>query len=77
MRQEPQFLHETKPEMKQCADPTLNEEQLAWLADALAVDVASEDLAALANQLALLEELETSALLDVPPALKLDAAWHD
>lgn len=51
--------------------------QLLKLAEMLSLEIAPEDLAALANQLALIESLEASALREYPPILTMDADWHD
>ena len=58
-------------------DPDNRGDQLARLAEMLRLEVKPEDLAALADQLRTLEELEKSALQDVSPILKMDAGWHD
>ena len=61
----------------QPTDPEITADQLAWLAQMLDVEIAPEDLAALSNQLHLIDTLEQSELHDYPPILKMDADWHD
>lgn len=66
--------------MKDRDGPALPEgraDQLTLLAKTLGVEIAAEDLAALAKQLRSLEELERTQLADYPPILKMDADWHD
>ena len=62
---------------KQPSVPESKAEQLAQLAKMLSVNIAPEDLAALANQLCLIDALEQSELHDYPPILKMDADWYD
>jgi len=62
---------------KQPSLPESKAEQLAQLAKMLGVEIAPEDLAALAKQLRLIDALEQSELHDYPPILKMDADWHD
>ncbi len=57
--------------------PENKAEQLDQLAKMLGIEIAPEDLAALANQLRLIDALELSELHDYPPILKMDADWHD
>lgn len=52
-------------------------EQLARLADMLGLEIAPDDLKALANQLGMLEALEQLELQDYPPILKMDADWYE
>lgn len=59
------------------SDPEICAKQLARLAELLGVNIAPEDLAALANQLGLIDALEQSELHDYPPILKMDADWYD
>jgi len=62
---------------KQPSLPESKAEQLAQLAKMLSVEIAPEDLAALAKQLRLIDTMEQSELHDYPPILKMDADWHD
>ena len=62
---------------KQPPDADQAADQLAKLAEMLRLDIADEQLAALARQLRRIDELEHAALSDVPPILKMDADWHD
>ena len=61
----------------QPTDPEITADQLARLAEMLGVEMAREDLAALSNQLHLIDTLEQSELHDYPPILKMDADWYD
>ncbi len=63
--------------LEQHSPPDEGAERLVRFADALGLEVAPEDLAALSEQLRLLEALERDELQDYPPILKLDADWHD
>ena len=65
------------PTTNQTAGPEIRADQLTRLAEMLGVEIAPEHLAALANQLKLIDELEQSELQDYPPILKMDADWHD
>ena len=47
------------------------------LAEMLDLDLAEEDLAALADQLRTIDALEKEELGDFPPILKMDADWHE
>lgn len=62
---------------KESPDADQAARQLAKLAEMLRLEIAEEQLAALATQLRRIDELEHSALRDVPPILKMDADWHD
>ncbi len=63
------------------SDLNITAEQAATLAALFAVDVAGEDLealaAALSNQLPSIAVLEDFDLDDFPPILRMDAGWHD
>ncbi|MDE2818385.1 MAG: hypothetical protein OXI40_01485 [Chloroflexota bacterium] len=63
------------------SDLNITAEQAATLAALFAVDVANEDLealaAALSNQLPSIAVLEAFDLDDFPPILRMDAGWHD
>ncbi|MDE2949222.1 MAG: hypothetical protein OXT68_00525 [Chloroflexota bacterium] len=63
------------------SDLNITAEQAATLAALFAVDVAGEDLealaAALSNQLPSIAVLEAFDLDDFPPILRMDAGWHD
>ena len=61
----------------QPSDPEITADQLARLAEMLGVEMAREDLAALSNQLHLIDTLDQSELHDYPPILKMDADWYD
>ena len=61
----------------QPSDPEITADQLARLAQMLGVEMAREDLAALSNQLHLIDTLDQSELHDYPPILKMDADWYD
>ena len=61
----------------QPTDPEITADQLARLAEMLGVEIAREDLAALSNQLHLIDTLDQSELHDYPPILKMDADWYD
>ena len=61
----------------QPSDPEIKADQLARLAEMLGVEMAREDLAALSNQLHLIDTLEQAELHDYPPILKMDADWYD
>ena len=61
----------------QPTDPEITADQLARLAEMLGVEMAREDLAALSNQLHLIDTLDQSELHDYPPILKMDADWYD
>ncbi len=63
--------------MNETPDPEIKAEQLARLAQILDVEIAPEELAALSNQLHLLDDLEQSKLHDHLPILKMDADWYD
>jgi hypothetical protein len=52
-------------------------ERLARLAEVLRLEITDENLAALANQLRLIDALEQSELHEYPPILRMDADWHD
>lgn len=62
---------------RDATDAQSKTEQLAQLARMQGITLAPEALSALAQQLTLLEDLEIAQLQDEPPALKMDAAWHD
>jgi hypothetical protein len=55
--------------------------QVAWLAQALGLEVRPEEIAglaaALSNQLPSIEVLERFDLRDYPPILRVDAEWYD
>ncbi|MDE2859383.1 MAG: hypothetical protein OXN94_16175 [Chloroflexota bacterium] len=63
------------------SDLNITAEQAATLAALFAVDMAGEDLealaAALSNQLPSIAVLEAFDLDDFPPILRMDAGWHD
>ena len=63
------------------SDLNIEGEQVAWLAQVLGLDLAPDELAALAaalsNQLPSIEVLERFDLNDYPPILRLDASWYD
>ena len=61
----------------QPSDPEIKADQLARLAQMLGLEIAPEDLAALSNQLHLIDALEQAELHDYPPILKMDADWYD
>ncbi len=61
----------------QPSDPEIQADQLARLAQMLGLEIALEDLAALSNQLHLIDALEQLELHDYPPILKMDADWYD
>lgn len=65
------------PHFEQHSTPDEGAERLVRLAETLGLEVAPEDLAALSEQLLLLEALERDELQDYPPILKMDADWHD
>lgn len=56
-------------------------DRLAWLAQALGLDVPPEEppalAAALSNQLPSIDVLEQFDLTDYPPILRVDAEWYD
>lgn len=52
-------------------------DRLAWLAEALGLEIGPEELAALAKQLRALEALEIDELQEYTPILKMDAGWHE
>ncbi|MCY3778912.1 MAG: hypothetical protein OXG78_01260 [Chloroflexi bacterium] len=64
-------------EGNQPSDSNNDVEQLRRLAEMLGLDIAPEELAALSNQLGLIESLEQAELHDHPPILRMDAGWHD
>ena len=57
--------------------PEEHTDRISRLAELLGLEIAADDLAALAHQLRLLDNLEAGDLQDVPPILKMDADWHD
>ncbi len=61
----------------QPADPATSADQLVRLAEMLRLDFAEENLAALAEQLRLIDALEHAELEDFPPILRMDADWHE
>lgn len=61
----------------QPSDPETKAERLTQLAQMLCLEIAAEDLSALAKQLDLIDALEQSDLHDYPPILKMDADWYD
>lgn len=64
-----QFRQNSTPE--DCVD------RLTSLAETQDLDIAPEELAALAKQLRALEALEIDELHEYPPILKMDPRWHD
>ena len=62
-------------------DLKIEADQVALLAQMLGLDVAPDELealaAALSNQLPSIDVLEQFDLKAYPPILKLDAQWHD
>lgn len=65
------------PSANHLPEPAHQADYLVLLAEMLRLDIAAEDLTALARQLRLIDALEQSALHDVPPILTMDASWHD
>ena len=63
--------------MKQPSDPESKAKLLAQTAEALGLEIAPDELAALAVQLCALAELEETELREQPPILIMDAGWHD
>ena len=63
------------------SDLEIEAEQVAWLAQALGLELRPAELAglaaALSNQLPSIEVLERFDLNDYPPILRMDAEWHD
>ena len=57
--------------------PEFDANTIARLAQMLGIEIAPDDLAALAEQLRMLDDLEMSELQDTPPILTMDADWHD
>ncbi len=57
--------------------PDEGADRLVRLAEALGLNLAPEELAALSQQLRLLDALERDELQDFAPILKMDAGWHD
>ena len=58
-------------------DAAIDADQLARLAELLRLEIAEDDLKALADQLRKIDALEEAELRDTPPILKMDADWHD
>ena len=65
------------PQFNEAPIPDEGAAGLARLVEMLGLKIAPEDLAALSQQLRLLEALEIDELEDYAPILKMDAAWHD
>lgn len=63
--------------LRQHSTPDEEADRLALLAETLGLNIAPEELTALAKQLRALETLERDELRDYPPILKMDADWHD
>jgi len=63
------------------SDLNIRADQIAALAELFDVDMAGEDLealaAALSNQLPSIAVLEAFDLDDFPPILRMDAGWYD
>ncbi len=63
------------------SDLKIEAEQLAWLAQALGLNLPPDEVdalaAALSNQLPSIDVLEQFDLTDYPPILRVDAAWYD
>lgn len=65
------------PRIDQTAEGETTADQLLRLAEMLHLDLAEEDVAALAEQLRTIDALEKAELGDFPPILKMDADWHE
>lgn len=65
------------PQLQPASRQDEGEDRLIRLAELLSLDIPAYDLAALAQQLRLLDNLEIDELQDYAPILKLDADWHD
>ncbi|MCY3781806.1 MAG: hypothetical protein OXG78_15940 [Chloroflexi bacterium] len=63
------------------SDLRIEADQVAAMAEMLGLEVAPEELAALAaalsNQIPSISALEAFDLRDYPPILKMDAEWYD
>lgn len=65
------------PRTDQAAESETTANQLIRLAEMLRLDLAEEDLTALADQLQTIDALEKAELGDFPPILRMDADWHE
>ena len=65
------------PQLQPACGQDEGEDRLFRLAKLLGLDIPADDLAALAQQLRLLDNLQVDELQDYPPILKMDADWHD
>ena len=65
------------PQLQPARRQDEGEDRLIRLAELLGLDIPADDLAALAQQLRLLDSLEEDELQDLTPILKMDADWHD
>ena len=59
------------------SSPDDDADQLIQLAESLSLEISPEDLAALSQQLRVLDALEIDELQDFAPILKMDAEWYD
>lgn len=65
------------PRIDQPAEGDTTADQLVRLAEMLSLDLAKEDLTALADQLRTIDALEKAELGDFTPILRMDADWHE